>query len=219
MKEICVIGLGRFGYNLSIELTKHKINVIAIDLNPERINAIAPYIYQAIVADASKKEVLSTIISESIDTVVVAIGHQIEVSILCTLHLNKMGIKKIIARAHNKEHAEILKSIGADHIILPEQDISERLAKILVNPNIIDFLPMFENYQIAEIVPPDHIINKSIKDSDIRNKYNVFIIAIKEYIPERIIVLPGAEFIIKDTDALIVFGKEDDIKKLREKKD
>jgi len=215
MKEICVIGLGRFGHQLALELARNKVEVIAVDSDSEKVNAIAPYVGRAITADVRKFDVLQSLIPSSIDAVVVAIGGLIEVSVLCTLHLKNMGVSKIVSRANNKDHYAILKAVGADEVIIPEQDLAERLAAMLINPNIIDYLPMVEDFHIVEIAPLSEMIGHSFRELDLRQRYGVYVIAVREYlIPEKLIMMPDPDYVIKDVDSLIVMGPEDKINSL-----
>jgi trk system potassium uptake protein TrkA len=152
---------------------------------------------------------------EQLDGVVVSTGSNISTSVLICLHLQELGVKRIIAKAIDDDHAKVLKKVGATEIIHPERDMALRVARNLSRPNIIDFIPLADDFDLAQIDPPREFIGKSLKDLNLRAKYNVHIIAIKELVPENFILVPPANFIIKDSDILIALGKSEDIKGIK----
>jgi trk system potassium uptake protein TrkA len=152
------------------------------------------------------------------DAIIVSTGANIKPSILICYHLSQMELKRIIVKAEDVDHGDILKKLGASEIIQPGMDMANRLAMRLTKPNILEFLPMEEDYTIIQVDPPPSFIGKSLKDLDLRKRYEVNIIAIKELVPERFVMVPDADFVIKDSDILVMIGKETDIYKIRELK-
>ena len=218
MKRFAVIGNGSFGYYVAKALYEAKNEVIAIDLKKERIQAIEPFCNNAIVQDATDAEGLKGLGLDEMDAVILSTGANIKPSILICFHLKKLGIKRIIAKAEDDDHAEILKKLGASDIIRPGKDMAHRLALQLTSPNILEFLPLEDEYTIIQVDPPRSFIGKSLMELNLRSRYEVYIIAVKELVPERFVMVPHADFVVKDSDILIMLGKDKDIRKIKELK-
>jgi trk system potassium uptake protein TrkA len=218
MKRFAVIGLGNFGFHAAKALYEDGNEVIAIDSDKTRVHAIDPYSTEAIVLDASDKEALSALGLENMDGVIVSTGTKISTSLLICLYLQEMGVKNILAKAIDEDHGKILRRVGAREVIHPERDMAIRISRSLSRPNILDFVPLADDYDLIQVGPPRDFIGKSLADLNLRAKYNVNIIAIKELIPDNFILVPPAGFVIKDSDILIMLGKTEDIKKIRELK-
>ncbi len=218
MKRFAVIGVGSFGFNVAKALYENKNEVIAIDLNKERVQAVEPFCTSAIVQDVTDMEALKGLGLGEVDAVIVSTGANIKPSILICFHLRRLGITRIIAKAEDDDHGEILKLLGASEIIHPEVDMAKRLAVQLTSPNILEFLPLGEEYTIAQVAPSTPFVGRSLQELDLRQRYGVNIIAIKELVPERFVMVPTADFVVKDSDLLIMIGKEADLKKIKELK-
>ncbi len=219
MKTVCVIGLGQFGEHLAISLSKHGGHVIAIDNDQEKVNKIADNVAHAYVADAKDKEVLETLIPKDVDACVVSLGEQIEPSILCTLHLTNLGIKRIIVKAISDDHASILKAIGAHEVVFPERDMAEKTARNLIERNMADLLTLTEEYSIKDIEPLNEFIGKTLIELDLRNRYKIYVIALKDkHNPDEIIILPYGDTKIQHNHILTVVGKDEDINNIITKK-
>lgn len=218
MKRFAVIGLGNFGFHAAKALYEDGNEVVAIDSDKARVHAIDPYSTEAVVLDASDKEALSALGLESMDGVIVSTGTKISTSLLICLYLQEMGVKNILAKAIDEDHGKILRRVGAREIIHPERDMAIRVSRSLSRPNILDFVPLAEDYDLVQVGPPREFIGKTLAELNLRAKYNVNIIAIKELVPDNFLLVPPAGFVIKDSDILIMLGKSDDIKKIRELK-
>jgi len=217
-KRFAVIGLGKFGFHVAKSLFEEGHEVVAIDLDRKLIREIDPYCTEAIVMDATDKENLLALGLNEMDSVIVSAGEKISNSILICLHLNEIGVKKILAKAMDDDHEKILKKVGATEVIRPEMAMAIRIAKGLSTPNILDFIPLAEDYNLLQVEPPRAFIGKTLRNLDLRARYHINIIAIKEFIPENFILAPPAEFVIKDSDLLIILGKSDDIRRIKELK-
>lgn len=215
MKRFAVIGLGNFGFYMAKSLFEDGNEVIAIDMDRNRIQTIDGFCSEAIVMDGADKERLKSIGLEVMDSVIVSTGARISTSILICLHLREIGVKKILAKALDEDHAKILKKVGATEIIHPEKDMAIRVAKLLSTPNIMDFIPLEEDYNLLQFAPPQAFIGKTLRELNLRAKYNVYVIAIKEIVPENFILVPPADFVIKDSDILIMLGRSQDIKRIK----
>lgn len=215
MKRFAVIGLGNFGFHAAKALYEDGNEVLAIDTDKGRVQAIGAHCTEAIVLDATDKEALRALGLEGMDGVIVSTGTKISTSILICLYLQEIGVKKILAKALDEDHEKILKRVGAGQIIHPERDMAVRISRGLSRPNILDFIPLAEEFDLVQVGPPREFIGKSLKDLNLRAKYNVHIIAIKELVPENFLLVPPANFVIKDSDILIMLGKTEDIKRIR----
>ena len=215
MGQFVVIGLGAFGFNLATALSELGHEVLAVDSDTKKIEQIKDKVTQIVVADVRDKKALSEFISDNIDVAIVSLGDRMEASILATLYLKDLGVRKIIVKAVNEPHGQILKSIGAAEIIYPEKDVAMSLAKNLTIPNLIDRIPLAPEYCIVEIAIPDHFIGKSLEELRLRSKYNVEVIAIKDVLLDTFDLIPRVDVRIKPDSALIIIGRESDIHKLK----
>ena len=215
MKRVVVIGLGIFGFHIAKELYENGMQVIAIDKSKEVIQKIKDFSSKAVVADAREKEVLESIGIQEEDIVIVSFGEDLSSSTLLTLHLKELNVKRIIVKAPNEDHKRILQKVGATEVIIPEREMAGKVAKSLISPNVIDYIPVSEDYNISEIAPPASFIGKSIAQLNLRNRYHIEVIAIRDVLSDRITLVPQASSVIKDSDILVVIGKEPDIKKIK----
>ena len=215
MKRFAVIGLGNFGFFAAKALFEDGNEVVAIDRDRARAQAIDPYATEAVVLDATDTDGLKSLGLESMDGIIVSTGTKISTSILICLHLQEVGVKKILAKAVDDDHAKILKRVGATEIIHPEREMALRISRTLSNPNMLDFIPLADEFDLVQLGPPSEFVGKSLKELGLRAKYNVHIIAIKQLIPEDFVLVPPADFVIRDSDILIMLGKSQDIKKIK----
>jgi trk system potassium uptake protein TrkA len=219
MKKFAVIGLGNFGFHVAKALYEDGYEVIAIDTNKTRVQAIDAYSSEAIIMDATDKEALGTLGLDQMDGVIIATGTKISTSVLICLYLQEIGAKTILAKALDEDHEKILKRVGATEIIHPERDMALRVARSLSTPNALDFIPLGKDFELVQVAPPKEFLNKNLIQLDLRAKYNVQIIAIKELAPENMVLAPPADFVIKNSDLLILLGKTEDINKIKALKD
>ena len=215
MKRVIVVGLGIFGFNIAKELYENGIEVIAIDKHKETIQKIKDFSTRAILADATDIELLETIGIQEDDVVIVSFGEDLAASTLLTLHLKEFNVKEIIVKAPNEDHKRILEKIGATEVIIPEKEMAGKVAKALIAPNVLDYLPVSEDFTISEIAPPVSFLGKTIGDLRLRGRYHIDVIAIRDVLSDKIQLVPRADFVIKDSDILIVICKEQDIQKIQ----
>ena len=216
MKQFAVIGLGHFGYYLATRLYQKGYEVLAIDKNSSRVQDIKDKVSQAIVADATDRKALDALEFSQFDAVVVCIGSVLSSSILVTLNLKDIGVNRLIAKAISEAHGRILYKVGASEVVFPEKDLALSLAERIPNPNMLDYLPVLEDYSIIELSPPKNFVGKSLRDLDLINRFGVQVIAVKELVPNRLNMIPTACFVIKDSDILIMLGPNESFDKLKE---
>ena len=207
-KQFAVIGLGNFGFYLASGLFQKGHEVLGIDINPRQVQEIRDQVSRAVIADATDPQALRELELEKMDAVVVSIGSILNNSILATLNVKDMGVKRVIAKAVSDSHGRILQKIGADEIYFPEKDIAQTAAQRLDNPNVLDYLPLMEGYSIAQLAPPREFIGKTLIELDLINRYGIQVVAVKELVPENVVMIPTGRFLVKDSDILILLGPD-----------
>jgi trk system potassium uptake protein TrkA len=215
MKRVVVIGLGIFGFNIAKDLYENGFEVVAIDKNKEIIQKIRDFSTKAVLADGTDKEVMESIGIQEDDVVIVSFGEDLAAATLITLHLREMKVKTIIVKAPNEDHKRVLEKVGATDVVIPEREMADKVAKSLVSPNVLDYIPLSKDYTISEFVPPASFYGKTIGELRLRTKYHVEVIAVREMLPDRVSMVPRADFVVKDSDVLVVIGKEEDIQKIK----
>jgi trk system potassium uptake protein TrkA len=215
MKKFVVIGLGNFGFHVAKSLYNDGNEVIAIDSDRAKVQTIDSYSSEAVVMDATDKETLRALKPERMDGVIVSTGTKISTSILICLHLQEMGVKTILAKALDEDHEKLLKRVGATEIIHPERDMALRVARGLSTPNVLDFIPLANDFDLVQVVPPKEFLNKSLAELNLRARYNIQVIAIKELQPEHMVLAPPAKFVVKNSHLLLMLGKSEDINNIK----
>lgn len=211
-KQYAVIGMGRFGSSVAKALTEMGFEVLAIDSNEQRVQEVVNTVTHAVSADSTDEDALRALGIRNFDVVVVAIGQDIQSSILTTLILKDMGVKTLIVKAQSELHGKVVHKIGADKVIFPERDMGLRVAHHLVSPNILDYIEISDDYSIIEIKAPEQMIGKSLKQLDIRARYKCNVMAIKTGTSMNI--APYAEDLIGSEDVIVIVGKNSDLKNL-----
>lgn len=214
-KNFAVIGLGRFGGSICRTLSEEGFEVLAIDKNEERVNEFAMIASHAAVGDTTDEAVLKSLGIRNFDHVIVAIGDDIQSSILTTLILKELGVTHITVKAQNDYHEKVLVKIGADKVVHPERDMGRRIAHNMSSSSVLDYLELSDDHSIVEIVANGKIGGHSIIELDIRKKYGLNIVAIKRGLD--IIVSPKPNEEIQVNDVLIVIGTDDDIDRFERK--
>jgi trk system potassium uptake protein TrkA len=214
-KRVVVIGLGIFGFNIVKELYENEFEVIAIDKNKEAVQRARDCSTKAIVADGMDKAIMEEIGIQEDDVVIISFGENLSAATLTTLHLKQMKVKTIIVKAPNEEHKLILEKIGATEVMIPEKEIAHKVAKSLISPNVIDFLPLSDDYMIFEMAPPNSFLGKSIAELQLRSRYHIEVIAIRDIVSGKFQMVPAADFVIKDGEILVVVGREKDVQQIK----
>ncbi|MGB9732012.1 MULTISPECIES: potassium channel family protein [Calditerrivibrio] len=211
-RDVLVIGLGIFGYELAVELSKKGLNVLAVDKNPNIINKIKDFVSEAIIADASSEETLRELDVTSFDEIILGISSNFEALVLSATIMQKLGVKKIIAKANSEIQKEVLLKIGVNEVILPEKEVAIRLADKISKPGILDLFHMYDDTTVATVKVPDKFVGRSLKEIDLRNKYDVNAVTIRRNGVSRIIKNP--DIVFEEGDEIVVIGDEDKIKNL-----
>jgi trk system potassium uptake protein len=216
-KQFTIIGLGNFGFYLAGALCQKGHEVLGIDINPKLVQEIRDQISRAVIADATDPQALRELELKSMDAVVICIGSVLNSSILATLNVKDLGVKKVVAKAVSDAHGRILRKIGADEIYFPEKDLALTAAQRLDNPNVLDYLPFMEGYSIVQLAPPSSFMGKNLIELDLINRFGIQVIAIKELVPENVVMIPTGRFVVKDSDILVLLGPDQALAELQEK--
>ena len=204
MKSFVVVGLGRFGTEAAKRLCMQGCEVLVIDSLAELVQGISDHVTQAVVGDARDKEVLRALGVKDFDCAIVAIGDSLADSVLATMNLKELGVPYIVCKAHDDTHREVLRKLGADRVVIPEQENAARLAKSLASHNVLDYIELSEDYGIIDVPAPTPWHNKSLIELNVRAKLGVNIIAVKR--DGKITVSPSADFRIIQGDVMVVLG-------------
>lgn len=208
-REFAVIGLGRFGGSICRELSEEGMQVLAIDNDEDKVNEFKNIASHAVIADSTDEATLKELGIKNIDHVIVAIGDNIQASILTTVVLTDLGIKKITVKAQNDYHEKILNKIGADQVVHPERDMGKRIAHNIISSNILDYLELSDDHSIVEVKVGEKMLGKTMIELDIRANYGCNVVAIKR--GKEINVSPKADDQLREDDILIVIGSDKDI--------
>ncbi len=214
-KQFIVIGLGRFGRSVATALASAGNDVLGVDTSEALVEDMAPFVTHAVQADATDEKVLKALGITNFDVAVVAIGGDIQASIMVTMLLKEQGVPKVLVKAQSDIHAKVLERIGADRIVFPERDMGNKVALNLASENIIDFIEVSPDYSLMEVDTVKAWVGKTLIGLNFRQLYNVNIIAIKKE-SGKINVNPAAADSIENGDSLMVVGSNEDIKKLVE---
>lgn len=216
-QNFAIIGLGRFGGSICRTLIESGQEVLAVDSNEDRVNEYMNIATHAVVANAQDEMTLRSLGIRNFDHVIVAIGEDIQASILVTLMVKEMGVPDIVAKAQNEYHARVLEKIGADRVVHPERDMGQRLAHNLVSKNILDYLELSDEFSLAEInVTNRKFYGKTLNELDFRRRFGLNVVAIRRDKQDPI-VTPGAEEVVQKGDHLVVIGRDEDVDYLDEK--
>ncbi|WP_408010815.1 potassium channel family protein [Pseudalkalibacillus sp. A8] len=211
-KQFAVIGLGRFGGSICRSLSNNDMEVLAIDIDEDRVNEFSSIATHAVIADTTDESVLKSLGIRNFDHVIVAIGDNIQASILTTLILKELGVSHITVKAQNDYHEKVVRKIGADRIVHPERDMGQRIAHNIMSNNVLDYLELSDQHSIVELIASEKMHDKTLIELDIRANYGCNVVAIKR--DEEIIVSPQATQTIVKGDILIVIGADNDVNRL-----
>jgi trk system potassium uptake protein TrkA len=215
MKQFVILGIGNFGHYLAIHLYKKGHEVLVIDKMSNRVTEVKDQVSQAVVADATDRKALEALGLDKMDAAVVCIGSVLSESILATLNLKDIGVERVYAKALSEAHSRILEKIGASEVFFPEKDQAISLAERLHNPNMLDYLPFLEGYSIIQLAPPNRFIGKSLRELNLINRFGVQVVAVKEVVPDRLNLIPTAQFVLKDSDIMVLLGPNEALDELR----
>lgn len=229
--KYCIIGLGHFGMSLSIKLAESGAEVIAIDKKMELVEQVKDKVTFAAQLDSTDESALRSQGVEDMDAIIVAIGEGFEASLKTTAILQEIGVKRILNRVITPIHERLLRLMGITELLYPEAEAASHLSSRLMIPGLLESFRLSEDYSIYEIFTPKKFIGQTLVNSDLREKYSLNLVTVKRIKEKKSIIgdskieghhsvgVPGPDFIFREKDVLVLFGKRKDFKKLIEETD
>lgn len=216
IKRMVVIGLGSFGAALAKRLKHNGIRVTGIDSDSDSVEDMQEHLFEAVIGDATDRDALAALSLDKADGVVISLGEDITRSLLATLHAKELGARHVVVKGVTTEHGKLLKSLGVERVIFPEIEMAQQLADRLTWPSVIDFLPIDPEYSFVEIAMPDGLCGKRLMDADLRKKYGVWVVGVKDALTGKLTMFPDGEFRFTEDQMVLLVGKEKELKKFRE---
>lgn len=213
-KQFVVIGCGRFGRSISTKLYEHGCEVMVVDKDYDLIQEISDLVTYAVQADATEENTIKTLGIRNFDVAVVAIGDDIQASILISLMIKEMGVKHVVAKAINDMHGKVLYKIGVDRVVFPEREMGIRVANSLAVEHIIDSIQLADEYSVVETAAKEEWYGKTIEEINFRKKYGINILAVKHF--NEVIVDITSDLAIREGDIIVMIGTNDKVNKLAE---
>jgi trk system potassium uptake protein TrkA len=203
-KQYAVIGIGRFGTSVASTLVKAGQEVLVIDVDEERIQKVSDFVTHAVIADTTDEASLKALGIRNFDMVIVAIGHDVQASVLTTLLLKEIGVKHIVAKADSILHGKMLEKVGADRVVFPERDMGQRIAHNLMSTNVIDYFEVAPDLGIIEVEVQGNLVGTNLIESNLRAKYGITVIAIRR--KGKLMLSPSPTENFAESDTLILVG-------------
>lgn len=213
-----VLGLGTFGTALAGRLNQNHCRVTGMDVRREHVESLKGVLYEAVIGDATEREVLEQLGVNNSDAVFISLGDNIARSLLATLHCRELGARRIIVKGVTEEHGKILKHLGVERVVFPESEAAVELADRMTWPNVLDFLPIDSDHSVVEIAVPDSLVGQSLKAANLRRRFGVWVVGIKDVLTGHLEILPDADATLSEDQLLLVVGKQAELNRLREVK-
>ncbi|MGH7552213.1 MAG: potassium channel family protein [Longimicrobiales bacterium] len=211
MKRFVVIGLGNFGTSAAESLHALRHDVIAVDINEAAVERIAPHVSRAVVADGRNAQTLERVGVKNADAAVVSTGDDITASILATLALRDLGVHEVFVKVISNDHARVMEKLGATETIFPERDSAMRLATRISHSSILNYVRLAPDFSIQEMAVPTRWIGMSLRDLRLRDRYSISVVAVHDVLTDAIVPAPDPDSPLKDSDTLLVAGKDADL--------
>jgi len=220
MKRVGIVGAGKFGASLAQSLVERGVEVLVIDRQRDVVDHMAGIVAKAMEGDATEEGTLDAAGFRDCDIAVVAVGSDMESSILTTLILKEMKIPCVIAKAASDVHGKVLQKVGADRVVYPDRDVAARLARSLVSPSVLDYVEVAEGISVIEIAAPMEFVGKTLGELQIRKKYGVTVLVLRRAKPDEgkqeTIVSPDADDTVELGDTIVVFGLDEKLRRLEQ---
>lgn len=213
MKSYMIIGLGLFGEALARALYKLGGEVLAMDTRSDLVQQVSADVTEAVVGDATDKEVLEALDAREFDCAVVAIGDDLAASVLIAMNLMELGVPYVVCKAHDETHRRVLEKLGVNRVVIPEQENAQRLGRSLYSHNVLEYIELSEEYGILEIPAPRDWVGKSLKELNVRAEMGLNILAVES--DGKTNVSPSADYQIQGKDVMLVLGDNDALKQVQ----
>lgn len=215
-KNFIMLGMGSFGTALATKLAANGCRVTGIDGRPERLEAVKNLIHEAVIGDATDREVLESLPIRDATAVFISLGENISQSLLATLHVKELGARNVIVKGVTKEHGKILEHLGVDRVVFPEEEVARELADRMTWPNVLDYLPIDPEYSVAEVAMPGSLSGKTLAEANLRSTIGVHVMGLKDVMNGKFEMFPDGKTKLLEDQVLLVVGRETEIAALRE---
>ena len=215
-RRFVVIGLGSFGSAFARKLKRNGIRATGIDSDAARVEDCQEYLFEAVIGDATDRDTLASMYLERAESVLISMGEDITRSLLATLHAKELGARRIIVKGVSAEHGKLLRSLGVERVVFPEIEIAEQMADRLTWPSVIDFLQIDSDYTFMEIAMPESLVGKLLLETDLRRKFALYVVGIKDAMSGKLTMFPDGEYRMGEDQMLLLVGKDSDLKRFRE---
>ena len=211
-KQFIVLGLESFGASVAVTLQQLGCDVVAVDQDMERVNDVAEMVTYAMQADIGNPDLLLSLGSNNYDGLVVAAAEDMEASIMATLVAKEIGIPHVLCKARDNRHAAVLRKIGADAVVFPEEEMGKRIAKNLMSANFADWIALSPDYSVVEVRTPSYWVGKTLKELDLRRAHELNVVGIKD--GDRVEITPDPDIPLKEESILMLIGANKTLEKL-----
>jgi trk system potassium uptake protein TrkA len=215
-KKFIMLGMGSFGTALATKLAANGCRVTGVDGRRERLEAVKNEIHEAVIGDATDREVLENLPIKDATAVFISLGENISQSLLATLHVKELGARNVIVKGVTKEHGKILERLGVDRVVFPEEEVARELADRMTWPNVLDYLPIDPEYSVAEVAMPSSLSGRTLAEANLRSRIGVHVMGLKDVMKGKFEMFPDGKTKLLEDQVLLVVGRESEIAALRE---
>ena len=215
-KKFIMLGMGSFGTALATKLAANGCRVTGVDGRRERLEGVKNEIHEAVIGDATDREVLENLPIKDATAVFISLGENISQSLLATLHVKELGARNVIVKGVTKEHGKILEHLGVDRVVFPEEEVARELADRMTWPNVLDYLPIDPEYSVAEVAMPSSLSGKTLAEANLRSRIGVHVMGLKDVMKGKFEMFPDGKTKLLEDQVLLVVGREAEIAALRE---
>ena len=216
MKHFVVLGLGTFGSALARRLKKNNCRVTGVDSDREQVEELKDSLYEAVIGDVTDRDSFDQLSLDDADAVIIALGEDITRSLLCALHAKELGARRIIVKGVTQEHGKLLKHLGVERVVFPEEELATQLADSITWPNVLDLLQIDREYSVMELAVPDSMVGETLRSVDLRRRYGTWIVGIKDVLSGKLEMFPDPEYKFGSDQILLVIGKQAALQRLRD---
>ena len=206
MKSFAVLGLGRFGKELALQLARGGAEVLAIDRERKIVDEVADEVTRAVTANLRDKDALQELGVAECDEVILSVGSDLAASVLAVVNLKALGVKHLVCKAYDEVHRDVLLRLGADQVLIPEQEFAAKLAAQMISPRLRDQIQLTEDYVIEEMAVPESWVGKTLGEMNIRNRFDVTVLTVRH--GEKIVPAPGATEKLLAGDVVLLLGEK-----------
>lgn len=214
-KHFVILGLGTFGTALATQLSQNGCRVTGVDRDRANVESLKNVLYEAVIANATDRSVIEELSLGAVDAVVVSVGESLSQSLLAALHAKECGAKRIIVKGLSQEHGKILSAIGVERVVFPEIEMARSLADRMTWPNVLDYVPIDPEHSVVEMTVPASLAGKTLQEADLRRRYSIWIVGIKDALTGQLHMFPEAEFKLTEDQMLLVIGKQISLNEFR----